>query len=341
VVDIADIFEFLASQMADAEAHWSLGTFGAIAEFVRNPDEPVAFSRTGNSVSAVTARGGIRIEPPADTRPIASETATRESWNHRIALCLRDDRCAMGRRAVLTELGPDVGALREQDQKAVLFDLGLDTLQADLCVRVSDPNVLAQLRAHTGRALFDPANPVMAVILAASPHRVFVSRLGRIEVFQTIPSPNDKSPEGPHTHVLPKLLTHRRTHAATESIPEGWIPCAHLYPAHPVKDRFGRSRPFDAARHHAFQGMMQMFGDPQLVALKQRVIAATAAGKNPAVVAISNNRFARTNVRVALRQLEASSGPSPSLLAWTAAYERPLPIEVEPEEPVDQCGHQS
>ena len=44
----------------------------------------------------------------------------------------------------------------------------------------------------------------MAVILAASPHRVFVSRVGRIEVFQAIPSANGKSPEGPHTHVLPK-----------------------------------------------------------------------------------------------------------------------------------------
>ncbi len=47
--------------------------------------------------------------------------------------------------------------------------------------------------------------PAMAMILAANPHRVFLSRLGRIEVYQPIPPPSGKSPQGPHTHVLPQL----------------------------------------------------------------------------------------------------------------------------------------
>ncbi len=222
---------------------------------------------------------------------------------------------------MLTEVGPDTGALREQDREAILFDLGLDALQADFCVRVSDPEVAARLGAHTGRALFEPGNPAMSVILAASPHRVFMSRLGRIEVFKSIPSPNGTSPDGPHTHVLPKLLQHRRTHAATEPIPEGWIPCAHFYPAHPVKDASGRSRPFDRGRHDAFQKLLRMFGDPDFVDLKQRVAAAIAAGQDPSAVALTDNRFARTNVRVTLRQLRASDQPSPSLPAWIAAHE--------------------
>ena len=112
----------------------------------------------------------------------------------------------MNRRTVLTALGADADALREQDRDAMLFDLGLGALQADLCIRVSDPDVAAALRAHAGRALFEPGNPAMGMILAASPHRVFVSRIGRIEVFQPIPAADGKSPEGPHTHVLPKLL---------------------------------------------------------------------------------------------------------------------------------------
>ncbi len=37
----ADDFALLAGQMADHETGWSLGTFGAIAEFTRDPDEPV------------------------------------------------------------------------------------------------------------------------------------------------------------------------------------------------------------------------------------------------------------------------------------------------------------
>ena len=112
----------------------------------------------------------------------------------------------------------------------------------------------------------------MGIILATNPHRVFLSRLGRIEVFQPIPPPDGKSPDGPHTHVLPGLLRHRRTHAATEPIPDGLVPCAHVYPAHPAKDGMGQPRPFDRARHDAFQAILRSYGDPKFLALKQQVI---------------------------------------------------------------------
>jgi hypothetical protein len=315
-------FEFLANQMIDAETQWSLGTFGAIAEFMRDPDEPFTFQRGKASLTELTARGGIRIKPPADMRLVAFETTTRASWAHRVALCLHEDHCAMSQRTVLTELGPDDGALREHDRDSILFDLGIGALQADLCIRVSDPAVAAQLRMHCGRAVLDPGNPAMGVILAASPHRVFVTRLGRIEVYHAIPNADGKSPEGPHTHVLPNLLNHRRTHAATEQIPDGWVPCAHLYPPHPLRDALGRERPFDPARHDAFQNMLRTFGDPKHVELKQRVVAAIAAGEDPSVVPVTDHRFVRTNVRVALRQLKAAHEELPALTAWMAAHER-------------------
>ena len=73
-------------------------------------------------------------------------------------------------------------------------------------MRIGDPDLAARLREHTGRAVFEHGNPAMGMILAANPPRVFISRLGRIEVYQPIPPPSGKSPEGPHTHVLPKLL---------------------------------------------------------------------------------------------------------------------------------------
>jgi hypothetical protein len=322
VTEIANTIEFLADQMANAETQWSLGTFGAIAEFMRDPDEPVTLSRGKTFLSAITHRGGIRIEPLADMRLFAFETTTRASWSHRVALCLSEDRSAMSRRTLLTEIGPDTGALRKEDREAILFDLGVDGLQADLHVRVSDADAAAQLRAHSGRPLMEPGNPAMGVILATNPHRVFVSRLGRIEVFQPIPPAHGKSPQGPHTHVLPNLLHRRRTHAATEQIPDGWVPCAHLYPAHPARDARGRGRPFDPARHDAFQDMLRRFGDPKLVELKQRVVAAIAAGEDPSVVPITNHRFVRTNIRVALRQLKAAHQELPSLAAWMTAYER-------------------
>jgi hypothetical protein len=232
----------------------------------------------------------------------------------------------MNRRAVLTELGPDTGALRADDRDGILFDIGVGALQVDACVRVSDPAVAAQLRAHCGQPTFAPGNPAGGLILAHSPHRVFVSRIGRIEVYQPIPPADGKSPEGPHTHVLLDLLRHHRTHAATE-------PCAHLYPAHPAKDAQGRNRTFDPRRHALFEDMLRQFGDPQLVALKERVRTAVAAGEDPSVIPVTG-RYARTNVRVALRQLRAADEDFPSLAAWMAAHERAALAQVEDEQHV-------
>ena len=156
VNDAANKREFLAAQMADHEANWSLGTFGAIAEFMRDADEPVALSNGDARVVAVTARGGIQIEPREHMRLFASESTTRESWSHRVSLCLPQANCAMNGRTVLTALGPDTQALREEDRQATLFDLGLGALQVDVCIRVADPKVTAELLSHAGRPLFEP-----------------------------------------------------------------------------------------------------------------------------------------------------------------------------------------
>jgi hypothetical protein len=320
VSDTPDIAALLAAQLADPATSWSIGTFGAIAEFMRDPHEPVIAGADG--LSAMTDRGGIRLRPTDGLRLFASESTTRTSWNQRVALCLPDDACHMSRRSVLTELGPDADAIRQTDADAILFDLGLDLKQVDACVRVAASNVVDKLRAVCGHHVFEPGNPAMGTILATNPHRVFISRIGRAEVFQPIPPANGKSPEGPHTHVLPKLLRHRRTHAATEPIPQGFVPCGHFYPAHPAKDALGEVRPYDAGSHDAFQALMRMFGNPQSIALKQRIAAAIAAGDDPGALVEPESRFARTTIRATLRQLLAASGPSPALLAWQAAYDQ-------------------
>jgi hypothetical protein len=194
-------------------------------------------------------------------------------------------------------------------------------MQVDASIRTRDPELIARLRNAAGRSLFAPDKDVMLAILAANPHRVFDSRLGRVEVFQSIPPPGGKSPDGPHTHVLPKLLAHRRTHAATEPVPDDFVPCAHCYPPHPIKDSSGQARQFDARHQESFQAMLNVFGDSAAVALKRRVLAAVAAGDGPAGVDIPNSRFARATVRVALRQLCASGERSPALDAWLAAHD--------------------
>ncbi|MGA8590692.1 MAG: hypothetical protein WB803_15620 [Pseudolabrys sp.] len=53
---------FFDNQLKDPSAAWSVGSFGAIAEFMRDPDEPVTFRRNGTARSAVTARGGVLVD---------------------------------------------------------------------------------------------------------------------------------------------------------------------------------------------------------------------------------------------------------------------------------------
>ena len=319
---MASAFELIADQLADPEAQWSLGTFGAIAEFMRDADEPAEVVREEPVAAVVTPRGGIRLEVRPGLRPIAFETITTQSWSQRVAFCLPERESTTSRRTVLTELGPDAQALRAQDRGGVLFDLGLGVLQVDCCIRTSDAALTDGLRAHAGRSLFEHGNLAMGLILRHSPHRVFMTRAGRAEVYQAIPAPGGAAPEGPHTHVLPKLLAHGRTHAATEPIPKGWVSCAHLYPAHPLRDGYGRARPFDGGRYATFQRLLSRHGDAEHLQLKQNVIKALNAGAGPEAIAMPSDRFAQASIRVALRQLKASSGPSPNLTAWFAAHDR-------------------
>ncbi len=243
----------------------------------------------------------------------------------------------MNRRTVLTELDVDREALQPEHCGSILFDLGLGALHTDLCVRIGDQNTVARLRSHCVRSVFDPANPAMGLLLEANPHRVFISRIGRIEVYQPIPPASGKSPDGPHTHVLPKLLKSGRTHAATEPIPEGWIPCAHFYPGHPVRDG-GGPESFDAACHDSFQRMIERFGLPGCLAIKRRVVDAIGSGEPPSTLAAAQDRYGRTGVRIALRQLKAAGTASPMLRAWLTEFDHAV-VEDDGDEAVLQHAH--
>jgi hypothetical protein len=327
--------DLLHAQIADADTQWSLGTFGGIAEFSRDRDEKVRLTLSATGAAAVTARGGIAIQLSDDCRPFALECITKASWSQRVALCLPAGDCAMNRRTVLTELDVDRDALQPEHRGSALFDLGLGALQADLCVRLDDRDMVARLRRCCGRPVFDPANRAMGMLLEVNPHRVFTSRIGRIEVYQPIPPASGKSPDGPHTHVLPKLLKSGRAHAATEPIPEGWIPCADFYPGHPVSGGGGL---FDAARHDSFQRMIGRFGLPEFLAIKRRVVDAVGSGEPPSDLAITLDRSGRTGVRIALRQLKAAGAASPMLRAWLAECDRAV-VEDDGDEALLQHAH--
>ena len=294
--------------LIDPEAGWSMGSFGAIAEFHQDPGE-VALVDHPDQLTRATARGAIRIDPEYLGRalPLAYEipSSNPRRWSHAIALCFQTQDAKRNERGTLTELGADHDAIRVEDRQSVLFDMGLGVVQADFCIRTSDPDLLGSLRAAVGRSIFDATNPAMSAILRKHPHRVALTNLGRVEVFQKIGGPDTDgvSPPGPHTHVLPKLLRSGRTHPANTPIPDGFTPCAYVHPGNPVIGLLGEDRSFDAPLHAAFQALLEVFGPKDLLDTKRRLIDHLMPGSSPREFAVPNDRHHRAVARVALRQL--------------------------------------
>lgn len=284
--------DVLAAYARDPDATWVCGGFGALAEFHFDADEEIAFAQ-GDAIGAATARGAFRLEVVPELRPVAYETMSKtgKGWGQGLALCLPQQLARMGARTVVTELGPDAEAIRPQDRGAILFDLGIGKPQSDICVRVSDPTAIDLLRKACGQPLFAHGNGLAAQMPTLSPHRVFRSKVARVEVYQPIPPPDGKTPDGPHTHVRPNLVKHRRSHAATVPVPPGWLPALWLFPPHPLQHASGAATAFDRSRYDAFQELLRRFGDPE-----------TLSGKAAASEAAVSTRAARLGFRIAQRQ---------------------------------------
>lgn len=319
-----DLIAILSAALTDPEAGWSMGSFGAICEFHHVAGDPVPAPGPGCRV--VTALGGMVLDRLEDVRPVAWEALSPrpQRWQQGVALCLPVADHAMAGRVGLTELGPDTAALRAQDRDAVLFDLGLGQSQVDYCIRTADPELLAILRGQSGRSVFDPGNPVMPAILPRHPHRISISRIGRMEVYQKIGGPDTGgvSPVGPHTHLLPQFLRSGRTHSANTPIPEGWVPVAGFHPASAVMDPLGADRAFDNGRFAAFATLLDRWGDPRTNAIKAAVRQAVENGTAPGDFAAPSDRFGRVALRVALRQAARCGVDADRVAQWQMAFDR-------------------
>jgi hypothetical protein len=318
-----DLHELVTRELRVPTTSWSIGVLGALAEFHRDEEEPCTYP----PMCVVTARGALELDIAEAVRAIAYELVTQDvdTWNHGVTLCLPRALAEMNGRRVITELGRDVDAIRADDRDAVLFDLGLGSPYCDFAVRTADPERIAQLRAATGTSLFDPAHDLVHDIPRWSPHRVFMSRLGRVEVYQVIGAAGAVTPDGPHTHLLEKLLRTNRTHSANLGLREGLVPCVTFYPANPVRDDHGHRRPFDLAAHTAFQALWCAHGEPDMIRVKRDVQNAIRHGLPPHVLALGARRE-RTACRIALRQMLYTDGLSPTLAAWREAYEPALRV---------------
>lgn len=293
----------LKAELACWSSGWSVGSFGAIGEFHQDEGEALEVDAL-DALTRATARGAIRITPRADMQAVAYELLSPRAhrWSQGLALCLPVETALGAQRTVLTELGPDTEAIRTSDRDGILFDIGLGQPQIDFCIRTSDAELLEVLRHHLGSPTF--ATEAGAAVLKSHPHRVVMSKLGRAEVFQKIGGPDTggKSPEGPHTHVLPKLLSARRTHSANTPIPASLTPCAYVHPSNPVIDPLGEDKPFDAGQFATFQGYLDRYGPPAYVKVKRDVWAALDAARAPNTMTEPETRLERVALRNTLRQ---------------------------------------
>ncbi len=288
------LLDLIYSQLHDHRAGASIGCLGAIAEF----HEPQAhYTRDTHTLIATSKRGALAIRLHGDEMACAYEapSAHGDAWQYGIALLAPGRRGAA--RGVLTELGPDAQAIATVDSAVPLFDLGLAMPNVDYCVRSADPQVIAALRAHCGTTVLSPGHPLQALLIEASPTRVVMSPLARIEVYQTIA--RDRTPQGSHTHLLPDLLSRRRTHAANLPLPPRALPLMTLHPENPLFDDDGQRRSFDAQAYQRFEALLARHGLPDYVSAKHALCAALAAGQGHGA---PRTRLARAALRAAQRQ---------------------------------------
>ena len=311
------------AHIVEPSSVWGIGAYGALAEFRRDEDEPL-LAEDFTGLMLATARGAIRLELTPTPEIIAYEItgAKPGCWLHGIAFTLPAEQYPTAQRTVLTELGEDAAAILSNDRGGIVFDLGLGTANVDAYIRTNDAELLFELRRCVGEPLLQSGAHAMAAIKEAHPHRVFTSALGRIEVFTPIGSTrhNQPTPEGPHTHVLPKLLTTARTHPATIDLGAG-LPALWLYPANPTLDIRGHTRPFDECHHQVFQEILSSHGRTDYVDEKKRVLKAVAASVLPAAYDPPKTRLGRVALRVALRQARAQEGETALLASWSDAFD--------------------
>lgn len=307
--DLDRIAATLRAHMAEPTSGFSIGSFGAIAEYHRRVDEPASSlpdEIDGTNLGVLTERGGLRVALRPEARAIAYETLSRDGrrWQQGLVVCVPRAIGQSARRRRLTPLGPDARAIRAGDRAALLFDMGLGARNLDFLVRTADPDLIRLLEGAAGTDLLAPeGQSAMGAIVEASPHRIAVSALGRLEVYQAIG--RVRTPEGPHTHVLPKFLKSGRTHSANVPVPRGWLPGLTLHPASAVSDENGHPMPFDPERQAVFDRLRATFGAPETLEIRQRVLAALDVGDPLSSLSLPADRALRTAARVAVRQWRA------------------------------------
>jgi predicted Fe-S protein YdhL (DUF1289 family) len=201
---------------------WSIGVHGAVAEFVTTN----AMIEIGDDGLILRTSGGsLRLRPPSGTRMF--ELVDGAGKLEQRVLALHRSRLRGELAGGVTELGADPAAIEPARSSERLFDLGVSRSIIRFCVRTGEPALIAALRQASGSDLFDPAIGLVPLLLAKAPDRVVISPIGRIEVSGSI---LHRDRDGPHTHLLPEVLSHRTLPGSGFALPEGYAAGVSIFP---------------------------------------------------------------------------------------------------------------
>ena len=158
------IIEVVRRHMETPSTSWSIGSFGAIAEFHVDEDETIERNLSSSGGTVQSERGAICINLPEEVRAAPYEILRRGNhrWLHGVNFCVSQRAGAMEGRDILTELGGDKDALRVEDRGSILFDMGLGIPHVDVCVRTGDQDLIRLLRENAGTSMRAPDNPAIA-----------------------------------------------------------------------------------------------------------------------------------------------------------------------------------
>lgn len=223
-----DIRSFVTSTLEAGHGTWVIGVVGAVAEFTAAQDADVDVHVDGDDITAFTQNGAMRVKINDDVRALTFDLPDWERAS-RIVLAVKRERGRLPVASGVEDLGLDTDALL-QEQNTKLYDLGLGRNEGRFCVRLGDCAALEALDASIGHA-FPMALPMVAgPLVKESPTRIVESALGRIEVQGQFPPLDAKSPDGPHTHLLPDHVETGRALPIGMDLPRAYLPGAIFYP---------------------------------------------------------------------------------------------------------------
>lgn len=311
-------FQLLSQLAASPDHGWSVGSFGAVGEFVRDPEETAHIHQTDDLFEIATERGAMRLTATENLTPIAWESLSSdgETWGQHFDVCVPQP---ITENRVLRDLGLDHDAIRPQDKCHRLFDLGVSCGAITMAVRTNDAAFIRTLEKHVGGTTLE-IHEIYLETLRAQPHRVLLSPAARIEVFQHIPAADGKSPSGPHTHLISHIAPKYRPHNANSPVPDGMQSAISVHMASPWRDLMGQRHLYRLDKDQIFAPYLrdyELSSDKEIAATLRQAIH---KGVQPSEFSWPSTRRGRTKARITLRRMAVEGVVD--IEAWRRTFDR-------------------